>query len=174
MDGLADALFPCKAQIPGEPNCQSGVFTGQMTDGTYSVLVSGLAQQTFEGPMSARYDKRTHTFVDGQWDVKETSASPPGKLAPSQPRDFTRDGYGGSGQFAAALPTILTDPGLTACPSSLTCTSGLLGPNKLLCNNALGTPTCNTDADCATSFPGENVPCLKASLFSLCLRECKK
>ncbi len=173
VDGLADALFPFKAQIQGQLNCSSGVFTGQMTNGTYSILVSGLLPQSFDGVMSARYDKPTHTFVDGQWDVRETSATPPGKLAPSQPRDLSRDGYGGSGQFAAALPTDLTDPNLKPCPSSLTCGAGLLGPNKLLCNNALGTPTCNTDADCAASFPGETVPCLKASLFSLCLRECK-
>jgi hypothetical protein len=173
VDGLADALFPFKAQILGELNCRTGSFTGHLSSGTYSILTPGLLPQNFDGVMSAHYDKRTHTFVNGIWDVKETSATPPGTLAPFLPRDFARDGFGGAGEFAAALPTDVKDPALTTCPANFTCGPHLLGPNKLLCNNAFGTPTCVTDADCNTQFPGEGVLCLKASLFSLCVRECK-
>lgn len=173
LDGTADDLFPFTAQIHGELDCRNALFTGTMTDGTYSILTKGLLPQTFDGVISSKYDKKTHTFIEGNWDVRETSSTPPGTLAPSLPRDYTRDGYGGSGQFATALKTDLNDPTLKPCPAPLTCGSGLLGPDKYLCNNALGTPTCNTDADCAPSFPGESVVCLKASLFSLCLRECK-
>jgi hypothetical protein len=174
VDGLADALFPFKAQIEGELNCRTGVFTGTLFDGSYSILVDGLLPQKFDGVVSSKYDKRTHTFVNGSWDVRETTAVPPGRLAPTLPHDLTRDGFGGSGDFAAAFPTNLNDPTLKSCPSNFTCGPGPLGPNKLLCNNILGTPTCLTDADCAPQFPGEGVVCLKASLFSLCLRECKK
>ena len=174
VNGLADGLFPFKAQIDGELNCRSGTFTGRLSTGHYSILVDGLLPQNFEGVLSAHYDKRTRTFVNGVWDVMETSATPPGRLAPTLPRDFTRDGYGGSGEFAAALPTDVNDPTLTACPANFTCGPHLLGPNKHLCNNFLGTPTCLSDADCNVLFPGEGVLCLKASLFSLCVRECKK
>lgn len=173
VDGLADALFPFKAQIDGQLNCRSGIFSGRLSNGHYSILVDGLLPQNFEGVASAHYDKRTHTFVNGVWDVAETSASPPGRLAPSLPRDFNRDGFGGSGEFSAALPTDLSDPNLKSCPPNFTCGPHLLGPNKLVCNNALGTPTCLSDAECDAQFPGEGVLCLKASLFSLCVRECK-
>jgi len=173
IDGLADLLFPFKAKIEGQLNCRSGVFSGTLSDGHYSILAEGVLPQTFDGVASAKYDKRTHTFVNGTWDVKETSAAPPGTLAPTLPRDFARDGYGGFGDFAAALPTDLNDPNLKACPATFSCGPGVLGPNKLLCNGAFGTPACATDADCAVHFPGEGVLCLKASLFSLCVRECK-
>jgi hypothetical protein len=173
VDGLADLLFPFKARIEGTLNCRSGVFNGRLIDGHYSILAEGVLPQTFDGVASAKYDKRTHTFVNGTWDVRETSAVPPGTLAPSMPRNFTRDGFGGAGDFAAALPTDLSDPNLKACPASFACRSYLLGPNKLLCNGLLGAPACVTDADCAVHFPGEGVMCLKASLFSLCVRECK-
>lgn len=174
VNGLADALFPFKAQVDGELNCRTATFTGTLHDGSYAILVDGLLPQKFEGVASAKYDKRTHTFINGSWDVAETTATPPGKLAPTLPRDLARDGYGGSGDFAGALPTDPSDPNLTPCPGGLTCGQGPLGPNKALCINALGAPTCTTDADCNLSFPGENIPCLKASLFSICIRECKK
>jgi len=173
IDGLADLLFPFKAKLEGQLNCRSGVFSGKLFDGSYSILADGFLPQRFDGVASAKYDKRTHTFVNGSWDVRETSAVPPGTLAPSLPRDFNRDGFGGFGDFAAALPTDLSDPNLKACPASFTCGPSVLGPNKLLCNGALGTPACATDADCNVHFPGEGVLCLKASLFSLCVRECK-
>jgi hypothetical protein len=173
MSGTADGVFPFTAMIEGELDCPTATFTATLLMGSYSVLVDGLVPQSFEGVMTGRYDKRSHTFVDGTWDVRETSASPPGMLAPTLPRDFMRDGYGGDGGWAASLATDLSKPGLTMCPTNYTCGAGPLGPNKLLCNGPFGTPTCLTDAECDTLFPGEGVLCLKASAFSLCLRECK-
>lgn len=173
MDGVADLAFPFKAQIEGSLDCKTGVFTARLYDGSYSVLADGLLPQKFEGVMSAVYDKRTHTFVDGDWDVAESTAMPPGMLAPTLPRTYARDGYGGFGNWASGLVRDPNDPTLTPCPTNYTCGQGPLGPNKLLCNGLLGTPTCVTDADCDTLFPGEGVLCLKASAFSLCLRECK-
>jgi hypothetical protein len=165
VNGTVDLAIPFKTKVVGELNCRSGVFTGKLTEGTYSILIDNLLEQTFEGVAGAKYDKRTHTFINGTWDVRETSSNPQGTLAPTLPRDLTRDGLGGSGDFAAALPTDLNDPTLLPGP---------LGPNKNLCNTILGTPICATDAECTPQFPGETVMCLDASLFSLCLRECKK
>ena len=59
--------------------------------------------QSFEGVMVGRYDHRTQTLVDGTWDVWETSAQPPGMPSATLPRDYVRDGYGGSGDWAAGL-----------------------------------------------------------------------
>jgi hypothetical protein len=173
VNGQVDLAIPFVVDVEGKLNCQSGVFTGNLTNGHYSILINGLLDQHFEGVAQAKYDKRTHTFIDGVWDVAETTSMPPGTLAPMLPRDFSRDGFGGSGDFAAAFPTDMNDPTLKACPSGYSCGQGPLGPNKMLCNSILGVPTCTTDADCAPQFPGDNVTCLKASLFSLCLRECK-
>jgi len=174
MEGTADGVFPFGAQLSGELDCKAGTFVADMSMGTYSVLIDGLAPQLFEGVMTGRYDHRTHTFVDGTWDVWETSAMPPGGPSATLPRDYMRDGYGGSGEWAAALPTNLSDPTLTACAAPNTCKGGALGPNKLLCGDpTFGPPACLTDADCNTAFPGQGVTCLKASAFSICLRECK-
>src|SRR4030095_538199 len=64
-----------------ELNCRSGTLTGRLSTGHYSILVDGLLPQNFEGVMSAHYDKRTHTFVNGVCDVMENAAPPPGRLA---------------------------------------------------------------------------------------------
>jgi hypothetical protein len=173
MNGTADLAFPFKARIEGELDCKAATFVAQLIDGSYSVLADGFVPQKFDGVMVGRYDHRTHTFIDGSWDVRESSAMPPGTLAPTQPRDFMRDGYGGSGEWAAGRATDVNDPTLTQCPANYTCKGGPLGPNKLLCNGPLGVPTCLSDAECEAQFPGEGVMCLKASAFSLCLRECK-
>jgi hypothetical protein len=174
MDGTADLTFPFSADIEGELDCKTKSYTARMMNGTYSVLVEGLVAQQFTGLMHGSYDVHTHTFVDGDWDVWETSGSPPGTQAPTLPRMFDRDGFGGYGTWAAALPTDLTDPKIVACPSDFECDSGPLGPNKFLCNSLLGPPGCTTDADCDTQFPGAHVACLKATAFSTCLMECKK
>ncbi len=174
VTGQVDLAIPFVVDVEGALNCRSGVFTGKLLNGHYSVLIDMLLEQKFEGVAQAKYDKRTHTFIDGVWDVQETSSMPPGKLAPMLPRDFNRDGFGGSGDFAAAFPTDPNDPTLKTCPTNYVCQAGPLGPNKMLCNSLLGVPACLTDADCAPQFPGDNVTCLKASLFSLCLRECTK
>ena len=173
MDGTADLTFPFKADLDGELDCKTKTFNARMSKGVYSVLIDGLVAQNFSGLMWGSYDVRTHTFVDGQWDVAETSGMPPGKMAPMLPRDFSRDGFGGYGTWAAALPTDLTNPKVGACPSDFACDKGPLGPNKFVCNSLLGPPGCDTDADCDAQFPGLGVACLKTTAFSTCLMECK-
>jgi hypothetical protein len=173
MNGTADLTFPFKADLDGELDCKTKTFNARMSNGVYSVLIDGLVAQDFSGVMWGSYDVRTHTFVEGQWDVAETSGMPPGKPAPMLPREFSRDGFGGYGTWAAALPTDLKDPKITACPTDYACDKGPLGPNKFVCNTLLGAPGCNTDADCDAEFPGDNVACLLTTAFSTCLKECK-
>jgi hypothetical protein len=174
MNGTADLVFPFSADIEGTLDCKTKTFAAKMLNGQYSVLVMGLAAQKFDGVLNGQYDVRTHTFIDGTWDVEETSGSPPGKLAPSLPRDFSRDGFGGYGTFAAALPTDLSDPKLATCPTNFSCGTGPLGPNKDLCNSLLGPPGCTSDTDCTSQFPANpGITCLKTTSFSTCLLECK-
>jgi hypothetical protein len=174
MNGNADLVFPFTSDIAGELDCRTKTFSAHMLNGVYSVLVQGLVAQNFVGVMNGSYDVRTHTFVDGVWDVWETTGMPPGKQAPMLPRDFKRDGFGGYGTFAAALPTDKTNPKLAMCPTNFSCAKGPLGPNKYLCNSLLGPPGCSTDAECDAQFPaGSGVTCLKTTSFSTCLMECK-
>lgn len=173
MVGTADLTFPFTAELEGELDCKAKTFQARMSKGKYSVLIDGLVAQEFVGVMSGQYDVRTHTFVNGQWDVWETSGAPPGRAAPALPREFKRDGFGGFGIWAAALPTNLSDPTLAACPQDFACVAGELGPNKHLCSSLLGSPGCASQADCDANFPGERVNCLQTNVFSTCLRECK-
>ena len=173
MVGTADLTFPFSANLEGELDCKTKTFQARMYGGKYSVLVEGLVAQDFLGIMNGQYDVRTHTFVNGAWDVWETSGVPPGRQAPALPREFDRDGFGGFGTWSAALPTNLTDPQLAACPPDYTCDSGPLGPNKYLCSWLLGPPGCTSDAECDSHFPIEHVGCLQTTAFSTCLKECK-
>jgi hypothetical protein len=173
MDGTADGVFPFAAALEGELDCRTKKFSARMFDGRYSVLIDGIVAQQFLGVMWGNYDVRTHTFVDGEWDVWEVSGAPPGTQAPMLPREFDRDGFGGYGTWASALPTNLNDPKIGACPMDFECAQGPLGPNKLLCNSLLGPPGCITDADCDMEFPGRGVGCLKATAFSTCMLECR-
>ncbi|MEY4580481.1 MAG: hypothetical protein RL701_5184 [Pseudomonadota bacterium] len=173
MNGTADLVFPFTANIEGELDCKTKTFNARMLNGKYSVLLEGLVAQDFVGVMTSRYDTRTHTFIEGVWDVWETSGVPPGTQAPSLPRDFPRDGFGGFGTFAAALPTNVTDPTLTPCPQDYACQSGPLGPNKFLCSFLLGPPGCTTDAECDAVFSAGDIGCLQTTAFSTCLKECK-
>jgi len=173
MVGTADLVFPFTASVEGELDCKAKTFNARMGNGLYSVLIEGLVAQQFVGVMTGQYDTRTHTFVNGVWDVWETSGVPPGKQAPALPREFDRDGFGGFGTWAAALPTNLSDPQLAACPQDYACAAGPLGPNKHLCTSLLGVPGCASNADCDLHFPGERVNCLQTSVFSTCIKECK-
>jgi hypothetical protein len=173
MDGTADGVFPFNSALEGELDCRTKRFTARMIAGMYSVLIDGLVAQQFVGVMSGNYDVRTHTLVDGEWDVWETSGVPSGTQAPMLPREFDRDGFGGYGTWSAALPTNLSDPKVIACPTDFECAQGPLGPNKLLCNWLLGPPGCLTAADCDMEFPGRGVTCLKATAFSTCMLECR-
>lgn len=173
MVGTADLTFPFTATLEGELDCKTKSFHAFMKAGKYSVLIDGLAAQYFDGEMSGKYDVETHTFINGQWDVYEHSGMPPGRPAPSLPRVFDRDGFGGFGTWSAALPTDLADPTLGACPTDYVCQPGLLGPNKHLCSSLLGAPGCTSDAECDLHFPGEEIACLQTSTFATCVRECR-
>ncbi|MET0387757.1 MAG: hypothetical protein ABW321_17430 [Polyangiales bacterium] len=173
MVGTADLVFPFDADLEGELDCKTKTFQARMINGVYSVLIEGLVAQQFVGVLNGSYDVRTQTFINGQWDVWETSGMPPGRQAPMLPREFARDGFGGFGTWSAALPTDLSSPQLTGCPTDYACGSGPLGPNKYLCQSLLGVPGCTTDAECDLHFPGDSVKCLQTSLFATCLKECK-
>jgi hypothetical protein len=144
-----------------------------MTSGLYSVLIDGLVAQHFDGVMSGKYDVDTHTFINGAWDVWEISGTPPGRPAPMLPRVFDRDGFGGFGTWAAALPTNPNDPTIAGCPTDYACQAGPLGPNKLLCTSIVGVPGCTSNMDCDAHFPGDQINCLQTSSFSTCIKECK-
>jgi hypothetical protein len=53
------------ATIGGTLDCNSGKFTGQLTNGTFSgwIVISG----TFQGPLTSCYDGTNSAFVDGNW-----------------------------------------------------------------------------------------------------------
>jgi hypothetical protein len=173
MVGNADLTFPFTAELEGELDCRNKTFQARMYSGLYSVLIDGLVAQNFDGVMSGKYDVRTHTFINGAWDVWETSGKPPGRPAPALPRVFDRDGFGGYGTWAAALPTDLTDPTIAGCPQDYACEAGPLGPNKHLCTSLLGVPGCTSNMECDAHFPGAQVSCLQTSTFSTCIKECK-
>jgi hypothetical protein len=172
MDGLADGVFPFNSALEGELDCSTKTFSAQIIGGVYSILIDGLLPQSFDGMLWGTYDTRTHTIVDGEWDVKETTGMPPGTLAPMLPREFKRDGFGGFGTWAAALPTDMTDPSIEPCPTDTECLPAQFGPNKLLCAVGFGPPVCAVDSECEAYFPGRGVTCLAASAFSNCFLEC--
>jgi len=173
MDGLADGIFPFNSALEGQLDCSTKTFTANIIGGVYSILVEGLLPQSFEGVMWGTYDVKTHTIVSGEWDVRETTGMPPGSLAPMLPREFARDGFGGYGTWAAALPTDTSDPNLKPCPGEAVCGTGPFGPNKLLCGDGFGPPVCLAQADCDTWLPGADSSCLAAGAVSNCFAECK-
>lgn len=173
MDGLADGLFPFNSALEGQLDCTTKTFTANIIGGQYSILADGLLPQSFDGVMWGTYDVKTHTIVSGEWDVRETTGVPPGTLAPMLPREFDRDGFGGYGTWAAALPTDLSDPSLITCPSQGVCGPGPFGPNKLLCGDGFGPPVCAVQADCDSFLPGAGSLCLAAGALSNCFVECK-
>jgi len=173
MDGVADGLFPFNSALEGQLDCSTKTFTANIIGGQYSILAEGLLPQSFDGVMWGTYDVKTHTIIAGEWDVKETTGMPPGTLAPMLPREFKRDGFGGFGTWAAALPTNLADPTLKTCPNQQVCAPGPFGPNKLLCGDGLGPPICLAQHDCDTFLPGADASCLAAGAVSNCFAECK-
>lgn len=173
MDGVADGLFPFNSALEGQLDCSTKTFTAHILQGQYSILFEGFLPQSFEGMMWGTYDVKTRTIVAGEWDVRETTGMPPGALAPTLPREFARDGFGGFGTWAAALPTDLSDPTLKPCPGSAICAPGPFGPNKLLCGDGFGPPVCLAQHDCQTFLPGADAACLQATALSNCFAECK-
>jgi hypothetical protein len=68
MNGNALGAFPIAADIVGKLDCDTMKFDAMLVNGSYFI---GPIEYNFEGPITADYDKQTHTFVNGLWDVME-------------------------------------------------------------------------------------------------------
>ena len=68
MNGNALAAFPFTADIVGTLNCETLKFDAKIVNGTYII---GPLPYGFEGPLIADYDKQTHAFINGTWNVIE-------------------------------------------------------------------------------------------------------
>lgn len=73
LSGLANGLFPFSATVVGSLNCGTGKFVGELVDGTYNAF--GF-DYFFSGPFNADYNRRTHAFEMGIWDVEEPPPDP--------------------------------------------------------------------------------------------------
>jgi hypothetical protein len=59
-------LFTISSTLGGTLNCNTGTFSGSLTDGGYTGLgMMGM----FNGPLSSGYDGTTFTFVNGTWNL---------------------------------------------------------------------------------------------------------
>lgn len=189
FDGLADGLFPFRGDFVGELDCKTGKFEGMMLNAEYSIgpdellVLKNPIRFQFEGPVSATYDKVTHTFVNGLWDAVEPQFG--GIPAATLPRNPLRDGVGGSGVWSAGWigpPVPYTCPATTADGFPFACQPGPFGLSKTFCvyptlipGFRADAPACTTDADCERHFPGEGVSCLDINgdgLVIRCLKEC--
>lgn len=74
MRGSANGLFPFVFDIVGEVNCATLKFTGELTNGSYTV---GATTIPMSGPMTADYDPTTGSMVNGHWTVTEPGYMPP-------------------------------------------------------------------------------------------------
>lgn len=77
-----------EADITGMLDCSTRKFTGRLENGFYDIAT---VHYLFEGPISADYDKQTHSFVNGLWSVKE-------------PADTTMVAGGGGTWTATSMP----------------------------------------------------------------------
>jgi hypothetical protein len=189
FDGLADGVFPFRGDFVGELDCKTGKFTGMMLNAEYAIgprdliVVENPIRFAFEGPVSADYDKVTHTFVNGLWDAVEPQFG--GMPSQTLPRDPLRDGVGGSGVWSAGwigAPVEYKCPTATADGLPLACQPGPFGLNKPFCvypsllpGFRADAPACMTDAECTRHFPGEEVACVDINgdgLVVRCLKEC--
>jgi hypothetical protein len=189
FDGLADGLFPFRGDFIGELDCRTGKFTGMMLNASYNIgpmdliVVTNPILFNFAGPVSADYDKVTHTFVNGTWDAVEELFG--GTPAPTLPRDPLRDGVGGSGVWSTGWigkPVDYKCPDLTADGLPLACQAGPFGLNKTFCvypallpGARADGPICETDAECQAHFPGTDSRCVDINgdgVVVRCLQEC--
>jgi hypothetical protein len=189
FDGLADGIFPFRGDFVGELDCKTGKFVGMMQNADYSIgprdliVVENPIWFSFEGPVSADYDKITHTFVNGLWDAVEPEFG--GIPAVTLPRDPLRDGVGGSGVWSTGwigTPVDYKCPEFTADGWPMSCEPGPFGLNKPFCvypsllpGFRADAPACETDAECELHFPGEGVRCVDINgdqAVIRCLKEC--
>ncbi len=68
MNGNALGAFPFSADIVGNLDCETRKFDARLVNGSYFI---GPLEYKFEGPITADYDKLTHTLVNGLWMVEE-------------------------------------------------------------------------------------------------------
>lgn len=68
LSGMANGAFPFEADIVGSLDCTTKKFDAMLLNGSYVV---GIFTYMFEGPITADYDKVTHTLVNGVWNVTE-------------------------------------------------------------------------------------------------------
>jgi hypothetical protein len=109
IKGNADGLFPIEGVITGSLNCTTKEFSGTLK-GWYSLALDlgiDLNRGFFEGPVHAYYDAATKSFVQGTWNVIESTQG--GALAPVttafQTGAFSPgmlvQNYGGNGDWSA-------------------------------------------------------------------------
>jgi hypothetical protein len=65
FSGTALTFFAIMADVGGTLNCNTGVFTGNLSNGTYSGFL--FLNGTFSGPLDSQYNGTTFSFVDGSW-----------------------------------------------------------------------------------------------------------
>lgn len=189
FDGLADLVFPFRGDFVGTLDCKAGKFTGMMLNGDYAIgpreliIIENPIHFAFEGPVTADYDKVTHTFVNGTWDAAEPVFG--GMPSVDLPRNPLRDGIGGSGVWSAGwigTPVDYTCPPTTADGWPMSCEPGPFGLNKPFCvypsllpGFRADAPACETDVECDAHFPGEHVKCTDINgdgVVVRCLKEC--
>lgn len=83
MNGNALGAFPFTADIVGSLDCETLTFDAKLVNGSYFI---GPLEYKFEGPLLASYNKESHSFVAGTWNVME----------PAYP------GAGGGGDWSAS------------------------------------------------------------------------
>jgi hypothetical protein len=71
MNGNALGAFPFSADVVGKLNCDTLEFDARLENGSYFI---GPLEYKFAGPITADYDKLTHTMTNGSWKVDEPDA----------------------------------------------------------------------------------------------------
>jgi hypothetical protein len=71
MSGNALGAFPFTADVVGKLHCDTLQFDARLVNGSYFI---GPLEYRFEGPITADYDKQTHTMTNGLWKVDEPDA----------------------------------------------------------------------------------------------------
>jgi hypothetical protein len=71
MSGNALGAFPFTADVVGKLHCDTLKFDARLVNGSYFI---GPLEYRFEGPITADYDKQTHTMTNGLWKVDEPDA----------------------------------------------------------------------------------------------------
>jgi hypothetical protein len=71
MSGNALGAFPFTADVVGKLHCDTLQFDAKLVNGSYFI---GPLEYRFEGPITADYDKQTHTMINGLWKVDEPDA----------------------------------------------------------------------------------------------------